>query len=125
MRRLAVAAGVAGLIATGACAQRSTQADAPAVLVSPTEATRAELLRIVGEAMNGAPVTLAADALTADDTLIVERAARRDAKDMNLGGREMGRPNHFRLVKRGASCVLVHVETGRRWTLASAACSPR
>jgi hypothetical protein len=120
-----VAAGVAGLVALGACAQRSAQADVPAVLVSPTEAARAELLRVTGEALNGAPVTLAADALTREDTLIVERAERRDAKDMNLGGREMRRPDHFRLVKHGAACVLIHVETGRRWTLSSAACLPR
>ena len=125
MRVLAVTAGVAGLVALSACAQRSARPEVPAVLTSPTEATRAELLRAVGEAMNGAPVTLAADALTREDTLIVERAERRDTKDMNLGGREMRRPDHFRLVKHGAACVLVHVETGRRWTLSSATCSPR
>jgi hypothetical protein len=125
MRVLSVVAGVAGLVAIGACAQRSANADVPAVLTSPTDAARAELLRIVGEALNGAPVTLAADALTREDTLIVERAERRDTKDMNLGGREMRRPDHFRLVKRGAACVLIHVETSRSWTLASAACSPR
>lgn len=125
MRTPAVAVGVAGLVALGACAQRSAQPDLPAVLTNPTGEARAELLRVVGEALNGAPVTLAADALTREDTLIVERGERRDTKDMNLGGREMRRPDHFRLVKHGASCVLVHVETSRRWTLASAACSPR
>jgi len=83
------------------------------------------LLRVVGEAMNGAPVTIADSALTVDDTLIIEPAARRDAKDMNLGGRETRRPDHFQLVKSGPQCVLVHVESGRRWTLTSATCSPR
>jgi hypothetical protein len=125
MRVVAIVVAVAGLVAIGACAQRSAPGDVPAVLTSPTDAARAELLRIVGEALNGAPVTLAADALTREDTLIVERAERRDTKDMNLGGREMRRPDHFRLVKRGAACVLIHVETSRSWTLASAACSPR
>jgi len=125
MRVLAVTASVAGLVALGACAQRSARPDVPAVLTNPTEATRAELLRVAGEALNGAPVTLAADALTREDTLIVERAERRDTKDMNLGGREMRRPDHFRLVKHGAACILVHVETGRRWTLSSATCLPR
>ena len=120
-----VAGGVAGLVAIGACAQRSARPDVPAVLTDPTAEVRAELRRTVREALNGAPVTLAADALTRDDTLIVERAEHRDTKDMNLGGREMRRPDHFRLVKHGASCVLVHVESSRRWTLASAACSPR
>jgi len=125
MRVVAIVAVVTGLIAIGACAQRSANADLPAVLTFPTDSARAELLRVVGGALNGAPVTLAADALTREDTLIVERAERRDSKDMNLGGRDMRRPDHFRLVKRGAACVLVHVETGRRWTLSSATCSPR
>ena len=125
MRTLAIAAVVAGQIAVGACALRSMQPDVPAVLTNPAAATRAELARTVEKAMNGAPVTLAADALTSGDTLIVERAARRDAKEMNLGGREMARPAHFRLVKRGVQCVLIHVETSRRWTLNSATCSPR
>jgi hypothetical protein len=97
----------------------------PAVLTSPTAESRAELVRVVSEAMNGAPVTLADNALTADDALIIERAQQRAATDMNLGGRETGRPEHFRLVKSGSRCVLVHQETGRRWTLESATCSPR
>ena len=125
MRRFAIASGAAALIAVGACAQRSLQPDMPAVLTNPTDAARAELARTVAQAVNGARVTLAADAFTKDDTLIVERAARRDAKGMNLGGREMGRPSHFRLVRHGARCVLIHVETSRRWPLPSATCSPR
>jgi hypothetical protein len=82
-------------------------------------------VRVVSEAMNGAPVTVADDALTFEDTLIIERSASRDAKDMNLRGRDTGRPEHFRLVKSGSRCVLLHVETGRRWTLTSATCAPR
>lgn len=125
MAAVMAAAGVAAMAASGACAPRTAQPDTPAVLTAPTDATRAELLRVVSGAMNGAPLTLAADALTTDDTLIVERAARRDAREMNLGGREMGKPAHFRLVKHGSACVLIHVESGRRWTLDSATCSPR
>jgi hypothetical protein len=97
----------------------------PAVLTNPAEQSRAELLRVVSEAMNGASVVIADAALTTDDTLIIEPAARRDAPNMNLGGRETRRPNHFRLIMRGSQCVLLHMETGRRWTLTSATCSPR
>jgi hypothetical protein len=125
MAAVVAAAGLAAMAASGACAQRTAQPDAPAVLTAPTDAIRAELLRVVSGAMNGAPVTLAPDALTNDDTLIVERAAGRDAREMNLSGREMGKPAHFRLVKNGSACVLVHVESGRRWALSSATCSPR
>ncbi|MGE5198263.1 MAG: hypothetical protein ACM3H9_01390 [Rhodospirillaceae bacterium] len=122
-RAAAVAVGVT--LAFCGCAQRSAQPDVPALLTNPTVQSRAELARVVSEAMNGAPVTLADDALTASDTLIVERAVRRDAQDMNLRGRETGRPEHFRLVKSGSRCVLVHVGSGRRWTLSAATCSPR
>jgi hypothetical protein len=41
-----------------------------------------------------------------------------------LNGREIGRPEHFRLVKNGTRCVLVHERTGKRWTLKAATCSP-
>ncbi len=129
MRRQTAAALIgAALIGTAlhpaGCAQRKAPPEVPAVLTNPTQQCRAELLRVVGEAMNGAPVTIADAALTADDTLIIEPATRRDARDMTLGGRETRRPYHFRLVKSGSQCVLVHVESGRRWTLTSATCSP-
>jgi hypothetical protein len=99
--------------------------DVPAVLTNPTAHSHAELVRVVSRAMNGAPVTVADSALTSDDVLIVERATRRDARGAELNGRETGRPEHFRLVKSGPRCVLVHERTGRRWTLRSATCSPR
>jgi hypothetical protein len=125
MRRVAGVVGVAGTLFVAACHPRLAPPDVPAVLTRPTAESRAELVRVVSEAMNGAPVTIADNALTADDALIIERAQQRAATDMNLGGRETGRPDHFRLVTSGSRCVLVHQETGRRWTLESATCSPR
>jgi hypothetical protein len=125
MRRVVVAAVVGGMIGVAGCAHRVAPADVPAVLTNPTVESRAELLRVVREAMNGAPVTLADDALTGTDTLLIERAPRRDESGIRLEGRESARPDHVRLVKNGAACVLVHVESGRRWTLMSAACVPR
>ena len=123
--RLTGVVGVAGTLLLAGCLPRLAPSEEPAVLTSPTAQSHAELVRVVSAAMNGAPVTIADDALTADDVLIVERARRQDAKDMNLSGRETGRPAHFRLVKSGSRCVLVHQETGRRWKLESATCSPR
>jgi hypothetical protein len=125
MRRVTCAVSVAGTLLVAGCHPRLAPPDVPAVLTSPTAQSRVELVRVVSAAMNGASVTVADDALTADGTLIVERAQHRGAKDMNLSGRETGRPEHFRLVKSGSRCVLVHQETGRRWTLESATCSPR
>ena len=75
-------------------------------------------------ALNGAPITLADDALTRDSALIIERPQPRTADGVPLSGRERGRPEHFRLVKNGSRCVLVHEGTGKRWTLKAATCSP-
>jgi hypothetical protein len=125
MWRHASALGVAGTLALAGCHARLTAPDVPAVLTSPTAQSRAELLRVVTDAMNGAPVTLADTALTNEDTLIVQRTPRRDARGVLLDGRETGRPEHFRLVKAGSQCVLVHEGTGRRRVLSGATCSPR
>jgi hypothetical protein len=115
---------VAVTLASMACATVANRRDQPAVLTSPTPESRAELARIVGSALHGAPVTLADDALTRDGTLIVDRAVARTGDGVRLNGRETGRPEHFRLVRRGSRCVLVHERTGRRWTLEAATCAP-
>jgi hypothetical protein len=113
---------VAAMLGLGACATASGRGDLPAVLTKPTAESRAELVRTLSGALHGAPVTIADDALTRDSTLIVERARPRTADGMPLNGRETGRPEHFRLVKEGSRCVLVHEGTGKRWTLKAATC---
>jgi len=94
----------------------SAQPDVAAVIDKPTKESRAELGQAVARVLNSAPVTLADDALTRDSLLIIERA--------RLDGREMGKPEHFRLVKSGEHCTLVHERTGARTTLASTTCQP-
>jgi hypothetical protein len=115
---------VAGMLSLAACASMPGRRDLPAVLTNPTAESRAELVRKVSGALHGAPITIAADALTRDSTLIIERAQPRGADGVPLSGRETGRPEHFRLVKNGSRCVLVHERTGKRWTLKAATCSP-
>jgi len=117
---------VAGtLLALAACHPRPAARDVPAVITNPTAESRAELSRVVSGALDGVAVTIADDALTREDTLIIERAVRRDAQGRPLTGRDTGRPERFRLVGSGERCVLVHERTGRRWTLESTTCSPR
>jgi hypothetical protein len=123
--RVARPAVVALALALAACAARSAPRDVPALLVSPTAASRSELTRVVSRALGGAPVTLADDALTSDGTLIVERTPRRDAQGRLLVGRETGRPEHFRLVRSGSRCVLVLERTGKRYPLTAATCAAR
>jgi hypothetical protein len=121
---LSILGAVAGVLALASCHARAPQ-DAPAVLANPSPESRAELLRVVSEALGGAPVTLADDALVRETALVFERARARDAEGRPLDGRERGRPEHFRLVKSGESCVLVQESTGRRFPLSGVACTPR
>ena len=114
----------AALLGLAACATATGRPDLPAMLTNPTAESRAELARRVSGVLHGAQITLADDALTRDSTLIVERTRPRTPDGVPLNGREMGRPEHFRLVKNGTRCVLVHERTGKRWTLKAATCSP-
>jgi hypothetical protein len=67
-------------------------------------------------------VTLADDALTHESELTIEHARLRDAQGRLLNGRDLGRPEHFRLLKVGPDCVLVQERTGQRWTLTHSKC---
>ncbi len=55
-----------------ACKTLSPQQGMPAVLTHPTDCSRAELVAVIGKVLNGAQVTVAADALTRYSPLIIE-----------------------------------------------------
>lgn len=115
---------IAGSAAACACTTRLAQRAVPALISNPTPQSRAELRRLLSRALGGAPVTIAADALTHSSALIIERAPARDAQGQRLNGREVGRPARFRLIKRGERCLLVRDEDGMRWELTDATCVP-
>lgn len=118
------------LLCSGGCSaptlpdRADPQPDRPAVLVSPTAAVRAELSRAVRDALHGAPVRLADDALTRDSHLIIERVEGRDAAGLPLNGRSFEKPVQFQLFVHEGRCILVQASTGRRWPLARATCAP-
>ena len=96
----------------------------PARLVDPTEASRAELRRIVSDALGGAELTISQDALTRDSLLIIERRVHRDLEHGRVVGRDPGRPEQFRLLRDPRGCLLEHLTTGTRWRLEHATCTP-
>jgi hypothetical protein len=96
--------------------------DPPAVIVNPSDASRTELARVVREALHCAPVTLADDALTTSNTLVIEHANPRDASGRPLNGRSLYQPERFELFARKSRCVLVQSRTGHRWTLRHTEC---
>ena len=111
------------LFAAAACRTAPARHDVPAVITEPSERSRAELEQAVSAALNGATVTLRDDALTREDTLVVERIRHRDPNGLLIEGRDLGRPERFHLVKNGAECVLVHESTGRRFPLSQTTCA--
>jgi hypothetical protein len=113
------------LVALALVACRTALPDLPALVTNPTPESRAEIARTVSGALHGAPVTLAGDALTREDALVIERERPRSLEGAPSTGRETGRPEHFRLVKSGSRCVLLHAASGRRFTLTATTCKPR
>jgi hypothetical protein len=107
-----------------ACRTVRPAPDLPARVVSPTPASRGALEAAVREALRGAPVTLADDALTRESALVLERAPARGPDGLPLSGRETRLPERFLLVKRGPTCVLVHEASGRSFALSGVECEP-
>ena len=123
MRLFGRIAQVAVLLSAGACRTAQARPDVPALITEPTSQTRTDLVQAVSAALGGATVTLSDDALTRDSTLVVERRRRLDPNGLPVNGRDLGRPETFRLVKNGADCVLVHENSGRRFALSQTACA--
>lgn len=122
--RAMVLAVLGALAALPACSAWPRTAAIAAVITHPTAASRADLELAVSRALGGGPVRLAGDALTRSASLIVGRAQARDARGLPLNGRELGRPQHFRLLLRGSQCDLLHLETGKSFVLAHTSCRP-
>lgn len=115
---------LAGFAAVCACGTQPAQGEAPALIRNPSAQSRAELRRVLSTALNGAPVTIADDALTHSSVLIIERAVHRDSRGRPLTGRDLGRPVRFRLVRRGDRCLLVREDSGAYWQLMHVSCVP-
>lgn len=112
---------LSALVMLSACASVAGQ-DGPAVLTEATTQTHDELVKVVSAALNVPTVTIAADALTSDSELIIERAPARDAGGRRLQGRELSQPEHFQLVSAGSRCVLVHARTKAEYEISTATC---
>jgi len=106
-----------------ACSTLAAQ-ERPAIIATPTEQSRAELERIVSTALNGQAITLAADALTRDSVLAIERRTPPGPQGRAATGRTLEAPVQFKLVLRAERCMLVRVADGNEWQLNEARCVP-
>lgn len=83
------------------------------------------MARAIGEATGSAPALLAPEALTADDTLLLERGRGRAPDGLPLDGRSRDPGERFRLVRSGGRCVLVREPGAQRIPLPGVRCAPR
>lgn len=105
-----------------ACTRLSAQDELPAVIAEAGAASRDELARTLRDALGGAPVMLADDALVHVDRLVIERARSGDPAGRILDGRVVEPPERFRLVLSGARCVLIRERDGARFPLRATRC---
>ena len=104
-----------------ACASMAGE-ETSAVLTQPSAQTHAEIVKIVSTALNVPTVTVADDALTRDSLLVIERTPAHDAGGRRLQGRELSKPEQFRLLRSKNKCVLLHVRTDVRYELTGNVC---
>jgi hypothetical protein len=98
--------------------------DRPAIIVNPTPESHAELERVVSDMLFGAKVTLSKDVFTESSVLVVERRRIEGLGHPPLTGRDLGRPERFRLLTDGTTCVLTHESNGARYELPLTDCGP-
>ena len=116
---LSVSLGVA-LLTTG-CQTMGSDADQPARIINPDEASRAALQSMVDSILN-TEVTLAENALTESSMLIIERSPPRTMTNPNPQGRTMDEPIQFRLVINGSDCFLIDQRNESRHMLKDTEC---
>jgi hypothetical protein len=109
-----------GLLA--ACQTAGQAAPTVAVLTDTNVAIRAELQKVVSQALNRTAVLLADNVLTTSSELIIESARPRDGAGRLLNGRELGDPERFSLLRDGTRCFIVHKRTQHRYELKQAHC---
>jgi hypothetical protein len=102
----------------------SRAGEQPAVIVNPTPEGRAELEHVVSDMLFGAEVTLPMDALTKSSVLVLERERIKRLGQPPLLGRDLGRPERFRLLTTGSTCVLIHESNHARYELPQTDCVP-
>ena len=111
------------IVAIVACSAPELNLDVAALRTSADLESKTELQNVVSSALDGVAITIADDALTRESTLIIERGMRRRIDGPPELGRDLGRPQHFRLVIDARQCFLVHQETGLRWMLTATECA--
>lgn len=118
------AAWLPGILLLAGCLTINAEADVPALITDPDEASRAALQAAVAASFGGLDVLLADDALTTSSVLMLERSPRGSLDNNQAMGRVLEQPLRFQLVKNGAECTLIDLRDDSRHVLADTSCVP-
>ena len=107
-----------------ACQNSHSGAAVPARIIDSTTESHAELVKTVSAALNNPAVTLADNALTSTSVLVIERKQHRDPNGNPVLGRnlDLNPVARFRLLLKDGRCLLLHENTGDRYTLDKTHC---
>ena len=110
------------LALTVSCSAIDVEPDAPALLTNPGPESLREIEQTVATALDSTKVTIAADALTKNSVLVVERGLQSGIGRAPELGRDTGRPYRFQLVMNGSQCALVNQQNEVRLPLTVVEC---
>jgi hypothetical protein len=99
--------------------------DVPALIVQPTDRSRAALQQVVSQALKRESVLLSSDALTHDSTLTIEPVRVRDPQGQMIYDRDVRAIEHFQLVRSWWRCILIRETTQERYKLADTKCKAK
>jgi len=106
------------------CRTITANDDQPALIVEPSDASRAALRETLSSIFGGEEITLADDALTDSSILTLEISPSKLADSDAALGRVVGRPFSFQLIKNRHGCFLVDLRVAERHLLADTSCAP-
>lgn len=106
------------------CRTPAVNPDTPALIIQPTEASRAELRNTLSGLFGGLEINLADDALTNSSLLLLQQTPKQKSKSQAALGRNVTEPFRFQLIKNGDNCFLVDKRDGQRYLLADTTCVP-
>lgn len=114
------------LLAVSGCSAHATTESVPAILqAAPDAEARAELTRLVHDAVGQYHVTFTFATLQEQGFLLLERTPARGPGGHRLPGRDLSEPERFEVWLQGEQCVLRQVRTGAEWPLEHARCRAR
>jgi uncharacterized lipoprotein YbaY len=124
MKLLNLSTQMAALLLLAGCQTINANDDQPAVVVQPSDASRAALKQALSTIFGGEKITLADDALTRSSMLTLENNPPESADSEAALGRVVTRPYSFQLIKNQQGCFLVDLRVGQRHLLANTTCAP-